>query len=115
MARMRRAIFAAGVVLLSAACGASGGGVAPGEPARVQTVVQAAPATAAPQPRQAHPAPAPTPTGAPPAQPQPARPAPAPTSSGSSGGGSGPAVIDEGGKPPCPIGTNPPLHKICPA
>jgi hypothetical protein len=110
MLRMRRAILAAGVLLLAAACGASGGGVAPGTPVRAQTVVQAPQATAVPKQRPAQPTP--VPAQAPAAQP--ARPAPAPTSSGSSGAGSGPAVIDDGGKPPCPIGTNPPLHKICP-
>src|SRR5437870_2009505 len=110
---MRRAILAAGVALLAVACGTSGGGgSSPAQPGRAQTVVRAQPVTV---PVQAQPAPAQAPAQAlPAATAQPVRPAPAPTSSGPPGGGSGPAVMDDGTIRPCPMGTNPPLHKICP-
>jgi hypothetical protein len=110
---MTRAILAVGVVLLTATCGASGGGAGspaqPGQraqPVNAQPVVRGEPVTV-----QAQPAAAPSSA---PAQVQPVLPAPAPTSSGSSGGGSGAPIGDDGPNRPCPIGTNPPLHKMCP-
>jgi len=107
--RVKRTILAGCALVLTAACGASGGGTPAGQPARAPVV---APGERVGVPAQAQPAaPAPTPAQAPPAQqisPQPIR--PLPTSPPASG--SGPAERD--GVPPCPMGSNPPLHKICP-
>src|SRR5215472_18652895 len=109
MPRMRRAILAAGVVLLAAACGASGGGAGspaqPGQQVRAQPVVQGEPVTVQAQPAAA-PSRAPAPA-------QPVLPAPAPTSSGPSGGPGAP-IGDDGPNRPCPVGSNPSLHKMCP-
>lgn len=108
---MRRAILAVGVLLLAAACGASGGGAgSPAQSGQHAQPVRAQPVVHAAQPVTVQVQPAPEQSQAPA---QPAPPAPAPTSSGSSGGGTGPAV-DDGTIRPCPIGTSPPLHKICP-
>jgi|SRR5262252_28247 len=108
---MRRAILAAGLFLLTAACGASGGGpgtVGPagqGQPAMVHVDPIAVPAQGQPAPAPSQ-APAVT-TTHPAAQPAGSAPASSP------GTGSGPAV-DDGSIRPCPMGNNPPLHKLCP-
>ena len=109
---MRRAILVAGVVLLAAACGAPGGGVGspaqPGhqaQPVEAQPVVHGNSVTV-----QARPAEAPSSA---PAQAQPVRPAPAPPSSAPSGG-PGVPIGDDVPTRPCPVGSNPSLHKMCP-
>jgi hypothetical protein len=98
--------IAAGVLLLVAACGASGGAPTTpvGQPVRVMPAGQAAPAKAGAQPAQSQPAAGQHAT-APPAGG--ARPSPA-----SGGDGTGPAVGQ--GMQHCPVGSNPPLHRLCP-
>src|SRR5262249_46947007 len=110
---MRRAILAAGVFLLVVACGASGGG--PAGPGTVRpAVVHVDPLAAPPPPaRPRNPPPRARPR---PRRPRPPPPAAQPAGSArapSPGSGSAPAV-DDGSIRPCPMGTNPPLHKLCP-
>ena len=111
---MKRTMLGAGVLLLLSACGTSAGTTVQGTTVPVGQQVQG-PAV---QPAQPISAPvrvqpvAPAPKEAVTPQPAATRPAANPAPTAQPGSGSGPG---EGtGVPQCPMGGNPPLHRLCP-